>query len=819
MARREVYEHTSFESQRESANPISLQERAHAIKATHVVLQKKRRRAKRFLLETFSYGLFMVLFCIVTYNFRSSWAFNISDMVRASVISTAASNGKTWSDIHVTADFYQWAREVLFPTLQPSAWYNGEAFSTEQQQFMRLFNYNVGAVRFRQLRVKKNIGCVIPKAVKGLITECYPPYKDGQEETASYGPSGVFQYRSAKQLCNARTLAKYCTAFVMGQRSDNRYTANGYVWDFMPRNLTGSLNALRYLEDNNWIGEPTRAVMIDFTLFNPNINMLVATQLTAEFYATGTVVTSSSIKPLALMTLETQTSILELVGEIVLVAFIAMYIVLEVLEFLRYRKISPHFCTICMRKRIVREGMERVVTCYEESCRREFNPFTCEYCPRCQREIEKQHICWRGYFQDTWNILDIINQGFFIAVFAIRFDLRTTLMHQSYDVGDQFFLLYPLAWRYSLSNYLNSVNALLCFTKIFKYLRQFRSLSSLVLTLSNAKAELGYFVLIFFIIFMGFAMSFHMAFGDDIYDYRHWIDASLSLWRTLLGDFDYSTLQESNRALAPIFFISFHLLVFFVLANMFIAIINGAYEEASEDVREGKEDFLSSSLQLFFRDVRRKLSISLFRNYTDHLGRVHALLDAFEDLATLDETKKDNIRMLRREIDHDPDNQGLLAKIVLQFANKPFPEPVTPADYLPLKRAVIGFKRMKRVEKYKENIFEDDEYDELIGLDEDDGPSNNRPEDLSVDYGTHYGTTLQPNDVPGQAPAPMLHATGKQASSSFFEDGMESTGIKRASKKAAWQILNEIEQRQQSLNLAMARLVSELEDRATSREP
>jgi hypothetical protein len=41
--------------------------------------------------------------------------------------------------------------------------------------------------------------------------------------------------------------------------------------------------------------------------------------------------------------------------------------------------------------------------------------------------------------------------------------------------------------------------------------------------------------------------------------------ASFTLLRTILGDFDFHSLEQANRVLGPIFFISYVFFVFFVL--------------------------------------------------------------------------------------------------------------------------------------------------------------------------------------------------------------------------------------------------------------
>ena len=144
---------------------------------------------------------------------------------------------------------------------------------------------------------------------------------------------------------------------------------------------------------------------------------------------------------------------------------------------------------------------------------------------------------------------------------------------------------------------------------------------------SPAGDELFYFLCIFFIIMVGFVMSFHMAFGGDVEEFRAWNYAFYSLFLMIMGDFDYYNMWRSNRFLAPIFMMLFLFLVFIVLVNMFVAIISASYASASDELLNSNDDFLSSSLKLFFRDLRmRYFGWVLGKN--NKLHRVQRLLTA-----------------------------------------------------------------------------------------------------------------------------------------------------------------------------------------------
>ena len=84
-------------------------------------------------------------------------------------------------------------------------------------------------------------------------------------------------------------------------------------------------------------------------------------------------------------------------------------------------------------------------------------------------------------------------------------------------------------------------------------------------------------------------------FGISIWS---WIDVycfilpcSFTLFRIILGDFDFHALEAANRVLGPIFFITYVFFVFFVLLNMFLAIINDTYAEVKSNIASQKSEF------------------------------------------------------------------------------------------------------------------------------------------------------------------------------------------------------------------------------------
>ncbi|GCB79225.1 hypothetical protein scyTo_0017857, partial [Scyliorhinus torazame] len=59
-------------------------------------------------------------------------------------------------------------------------------------------------------------------------------------------------------------------------------------------------------------------------------------------------------------------------------------------------------------------------------------------------------------------------------------------------------------------------------------------------------------------------------------------------FRIILGDFDFTKIEEADRILGPVYFVTFVFFIFFILLNMFLAIINDTYSEVKSDMAQQK---------------------------------------------------------------------------------------------------------------------------------------------------------------------------------------------------------------------------------------
>lgn len=115
--------------------------------------------------------------------------------------------------------------------------------------------------------------------------------------------------------------------------------------------------------------------------------------------------------------------------------------------------------------------------------------------------------------------------------------------------------------------------------------------------------------------------------------------STFTLLRTILGDFDFKQIQEANRILGPTFFIVYVLFVFFVLMNMFLAIINETYTDVKTDLAQSREFEIADYFRRSFKNLRNQLTLEHKQQLSD-LQSAFKLADADGDgLLTFDEIR------------------------------------------------------------------------------------------------------------------------------------------------------------------------------------
>lgn len=111
--------------------------------------------------------------------------------------------------------------------------------------------------------------------------------------------------------------------------------------------------------------------------------------------------------------------------------------------------------------------------------------------------------------------------------------------------------LEEMALLQRVDNAASAFFCLLAWFRIFKYFSLNDRLNLLSVTVSESVFELVMVGITLFVVVTAFAVSGYVIFGYDMYEYRDFLSSYASLFKLLLGEFDYVQLRAENRSLFP----------------------------------------------------------------------------------------------------------------------------------------------------------------------------------------------------------------------------------------------------------------------------
>ncbi|XP_075421646.1 polycystin-2 isoform X2 [Ascaphus truei] len=481
---------------------------------------------KSVLRELVTYTLFLIILCILTYGMVSSSMYYYTKFMSQLFIDTPISKTErtNFKTLMTMGDFWKFTEGPLLDGLYWDHWYNNRTMA-ENQSFIYYENLLLGVPRLRQLKVK-NGSCAIPVDLRDEIKDCYDAYSFRNEDTAPFGlRSGTaWTYAKEKELNSSSHWGVIAT-----------YSGAGYYLD-LSRNRQETAAQITTLKKNLWLDRGTRALFIDFSVYNANINLFCIVRMLVEFPATGGLFTSWQFQTVKLIHYVSTYDFFLAACEICFCLFILYYIVEEILE-IRVHRLD--------------------------------------------------------YFRSVWNCLDIVILVLSVTAVGIglyRMGSVEGPLHKLLEDLNVFPNFDSLAYWQIQFNNVAAVTVFFGWVKLFKYVNFNRTMTQLSTTMSRCAKDIVGFAIMFFIIFLAYAQLAYLVFGTQVDDFSTFQDCIFTQFRIILGDFDFSEIEEANRVLGPIYFISFVFFMFFILLNMFLAIINDTYSEVKTDMAQQKSE-------------------------------------------------------------------------------------------------------------------------------------------------------------------------------------------------------------------------------------
>ncbi|CAG5115237.1 unnamed protein product, partial [Candidula unifasciata] len=200
--------------------------------------------------------------------------------------------------VKAPVEYFAWLENILVPWLFPEEDYSGRSIISEDRQYTSVWSlYRLGAPRLRQVRMKKG-DCMYDSVYTG---QCVDKFSIIHQETTEFclgwSPipcpptdqfhvtAGAWYYRLDISILEFPIAGEY-----------NTYGGKGYTVN-LDINLIIVTAIIQEMKKYFWVDRQTRAVILEFTLYCPNVDHFVHVTLLAEFLETGGVIPYVSIYP------------------------------------------------------------------------------------------------------------------------------------------------------------------------------------------------------------------------------------------------------------------------------------------------------------------------------------------------------------------------------------------------------------------------------------------------------------------------------------------------------------------------------------------
>ena len=316
----------------------------------------------------------------------------------------------------------------------------------------------------------------------------------------------------------------------------NTYPGSGYARS-LGKTLAEANKTIAYLKRNLWIGNMTRAVFVEFTTYNNNANFYCIVTLVLEINPDG--------------------------GGL------------------------PYWSVITTRL----DRYTNEFSFFLAACEISFLLLTLYY---MWIELTALHREGMAYFQDFSSFVELITFGLTWTAFGIlmvRLGVVRWTKKKYKANGDKF-----TSFQYAASSdlaygYTLSAVIFIASLKVLKLFRFNKNMLMLIRTLQYASKDLRYYFIFFGIPFVAYIQWAMLTFGRVISDHSTFVRSFMSALSLLIRAKQYRDLEEANRVIGPLFFLSFAISLGIVLMKMFLSIVVEAFRVVRKEMRNRKNEY------------------------------------------------------------------------------------------------------------------------------------------------------------------------------------------------------------------------------------
>ena len=400
------------------------------------------------------------------------------------------------------------------------------------------------------------------------ISTCYFDFSFLNEDKSNYDINWTKENTSTNKLNESFKYNNYLNNYNIYFGRYNTYlNGNGYIYNIsLNSSLEDSLNDLINLEQLNWINHETRLVLIEFNLFNPNINLFMNIQLIFEILTTGLVLPKINLIPISLWSTN---------KEFFITLCFILYLVIIVILMIN-----------------------------------ELN------------ELKKLKLM---YFKQFWIYINWIL--FILSWISLPLYLyklyEMHLILEKYKIKNSSINLNILSQANQVLLNVLSICSFITTIKLIQLLRLSKRLNYLLIVMKKSMKDLTYFSFVFFATFFSYVQLFYLFYYNKSKYYSTMISAMETSLTMVLGK-NSIPYKETGIYFGMILYVFFNLVITIILINIIITVISENMKIQKED--KSKQNYLITYLKEKF-NFKKKKSEKYIEKYDEFESKMNLLID------------------------------------------------------------------------------------------------------------------------------------------------------------------------------------------------
>ena len=288
---------------------------------------------------------------------------------------------------------------------------------------------------------------------------------------------------------------------------------------------------LKKLQQLNWINNHTRAVFLEFAVYNANVNLFGIATIIAEFIPGGGIIPFWRIDPITLLHHHNPDGGFILFAEILFGCFTLWFTMKELIQ-LKRRGFAEYFqdywswgeWTI-----IIAGYISAALYCFRLFLTRDILETFAETKGKLMHNKRKK-----------------ITIGSMKFIMHLHFMVICDFFLNPCVLGNGYIRLQYVAMIDEYYTYMTSYIYFISFVKFIRLLRFNNMFAMLMLTLKTAWEDLVGFFGVFFLIFFAFVQMFYIILFTQLYEFATTVKAFETCFTMLLGRFKFGTLKETS---------------------------------------------------------------------------------------------------------------------------------------------------------------------------------------------------------------------------------------------------------------------------------